>query len=349
MAAALPFVAPGRQAGRQIRLSIFPEAGPPVVINTVLPTGQGQDVPQIPIAFTVRRSLGPEPGRATIVIANLQKLTRDTIATYARRPGKVRPTGITTDGRVYIGTRVLLEAGYLGTGTTVIMNGQLAAANSEHIGTEWITRLEVGDSEVAWTNAECRQVFEAPAPAQLILQYCFATMGLGLMQPIPAAIAGYVLQSGFVGYGRSRDVVDSLLSGIAPDLSQLPALAQGIANVISLWDSFAGGAPLTRPITWWAEDGLAYLIERGRALPGAPLLVSSEGQAGAVRLLARPIRLEDGGVRLRMLMQGSVRIARPVTVVSRELAGAYRVEALEHMGGNRLEAFQTVADCRLLA
>jgi hypothetical protein len=346
--APVTFVQPGRQAGRYVRVTILPEALPtPFVVNPIPPGPTGEPA-QVHCRFSVARELGPSPGRATIELINLSEATRNLIATFARRPSNVRPTGLTTDGRVWVGTQVILEAGYLGTGAAALIRGQLLTVRSRHEGTEWITTLQVGDNEIAWTLAECRQSFDAGVTTDAVLAYAFGTMGMALAPPIPAGVTGYVLTRGFVAYGRSREVIDSILAGVAPDLASLPAIAQGISNVVALFDSFAGNAPMTRPITWWGEDRVAYLLERGRVLPGAPVRVSTQAEPGAVRLLERPERLEDGAVRVRMLLHGAVRVGRAIAIVSKALAGAYRVEAAGHDGGNRTERFETVAICRVV-
>lgn len=348
MVAPATFVQPGRQVGRFVRVTIIPEVGPPIVINPLPPDPTGAPE-QVHVLFNVRRTLGPEPARASIQLINLAPSTRAIIAAAAKRPANVRATGLTSDGRVWIGTKCMLEAGYIGTGTTRLMLGQLCSVQSRHVGTEWITSLDVGDNEVAWTMAECRQSFGVGATTDAILAYAFGVLGLALAPPIPPGVSAYVLQRGFVAYGRAREVIDAILGGVAPDLSSLPALAQGVSNVVALFDSFAGNAPLTRPMTWWAEDQVAYIIERGRAFPGVPVKVSALAEPGTVRLLERPERIEDGAVQVRMLLHGAVRIARPFVVTSKELAGAYRAEALEHAGGNRLERFETVAIGRIVA
>lgn len=340
----------GRQFGRVVRVRIQPPSGPPLVINPITPSPAGVQPPALHVSFSVSKSLTSEPQRASVQIVNLSKTTRDLIASFARRPPEVTSEGLTVDSRVFRGTRVTLEAGYLGISPTVIFVGDLASARSRHVATEWLTSLELGDSEVALTQAECRRAFEIATPAIDVIRYAVQVLGMQLgPAPIPTAIAQYVLQKGFVAYGKARDTIDAILAGCAPDLSQLNALARGVVTIGSFFDAFTGTAPLTNPVGWWAEDGLAYFLERGFALPAQPVVVSPEAEAGAVRLLERPERLDEGGVRVRMLLHPALRIGRPLQVISKELAGSFRVEALSHTGDNRTGPFESVADLRILA
>jgi hypothetical protein len=348
MAFASP-VAPGRQFGRVVRITIVPTDGAPIVINPSIQTVPGLATPELHVAFSVEKSVTPEPQRATVQIANLSKTTRDLIASYARRPSNVTASGLTVDSRVFHGTRVIVEAGYLGTSAAAIFTGDLASARSRHVSTEWLTTLECGDSEAAISQAECRQSFEPGATALDVITYAVRCLGMTMAPaPVPAAIPAYALARGFVAYGKARETIDAILAGVAPDLGQLNVLARGVAIVGGFFDAFSGTAPLTRPIGWWAEDGAAYFLERGKALPGEAVRVTAQGEPGASRLLERPERLEDGVVRVRMLLNPGVRVGRPVTIVSHELAGPYRVEHVAHAGDNRTGGFDTIGTLRVL-
>lgn len=343
-------VAPGRQFGRVVRVTVLPPVGAPIIINPILPTTAPVAPPQIHAMVTVSKSLTPEPQRATVVLVNLAKTTRDTIAGYTRRPDNVDAQGLTVDSRVFRGTKVMIEAGYRGLGPSTVFIGDLSTATSRHVGTEWLTTLECGDSEVALTQAECRRTFDVGASALEVLTYAIQVLGMRLSTaPIPSAIPSYILSRGFVAYGRARETIDAMLAGLAPDLGQLNAIARGIATLGAVFDAFSGTAPLTRPITWWADDGAVTFLERGRALPGEPLRVSAEGEPGAVRLLERPQRLGDGVVRVTMLLHTGVRIGVPIAIVSKELAGTYRVEAFDHAIDSRSGPCDTTATLRVLS
>jgi hypothetical protein len=344
-----PIVQPGRQWGRSVRVVVTPLSGlPPIVINPVT-YAPGAGPPPLHVSFSVDKTLTSEPQRGRVSITNLSKATRDLLAAVARSGPNVSAVGATTDTRVIATTLVQIEAGYLGLAPGVLLRGNLTAARSRHYGTEWVTTLDVGDTEAAIAMAECRRTFDAGTPALAVLTYAASCMGVvSVSASVPAAISAYVLERGFVAYGRARDTIDAILAGVAPDLSQLGFLARGIAIGADLWDAFAGNGPLTNPIGWWVDDGAIYFLERGLALPAPPVLVSATAEPGTVRLVERPERLEDGAIRLVTLLNPGTRLGRPITVVSRELAGAYRVEAVSHTGDNRGGDFLTTAICRPL-
>lgn len=337
------------QYGRLAGLRLTPTAGPPILINLAQRV-PGLYQPTTRIQFAVAKSTTDEPQRATVRLINLGKLTRDAIAAYARRPQGVASSGLTTDTRVYRGTVVELLAGYEGTGgAAAIFRGDLSAVRSRHVGTEWITTLELGDSEAALTQAELGQTFPAGTPALAVIQAALSAMGLTLgPAPIPAPVASYTLAHPWSCYGRAREAIDGILAGCAPDLSQLPQLLKAAASLASLVGLMSGPSPLTRPVDWYVDDELAYLLQRATALPGPPIVVSSAATPGAVRLLDRPERIDDGGVRIRCLLTPGLRPGWPVTIASRELAGAYRVEAVEHEGDSRQGDFTSSADLRPL-
>lgn len=339
----------GTQFGRLAGVRLYPLVGTPLWINPAQPRTNGiRLIPDLRVSFRVEKSTSSEPQRAVVEISNLGKLHRDLIATFARRPKGVTSAGLTVDGRVFAGCKVEILAGYEGMGGGgAIFRGDLSAVQSRHLGTDWITTLELGDSEAAMTQAEVAQSFPPGTPAIAVIQACAASLGLLLgPTPIPTALASYVLERGWTAYGRARDTIDAILAGCAPDLSALPATIKAAATLASLVGLLSGPSPLTRPIGWHVDDGLLYLLPRYTALPGPPILVSAIAQPGTVRLIDRPERLDDGAVRLRTLLCPQAAPAWPVVVTSRELQGSYRVDEIEHDGDNRGGDFATTMTVR---
>jgi hypothetical protein len=340
----------GVQFGRHVGIRILPVARAPVVLNPVIPTttAAGNAVRELTIAITVDKSTTAEPQRATVEIYNLSPLTRGLIASLATRPNGVALPSASVDTRVIRGTLVEVLAGHAGMGGGgAVFRGELSAVRSYHVGTAWITRLELGDSEAALSSAECNFTFPPATPAPFVISYCLRVLGLAIgAAPMPAALSRYVLQNGFYAGGLARDTIDAILAGVAPDLSGMPALVRVAGGIKQLWDAFTGTAPATRPLEWFVDDGLAYFVERATALPLPPVLVAAEPAPGVVRLLERPERLDGGGARIRCLLSPAFRVGGPVSIVSRELGGVYRCEAIQHRADNRTGPFETIADLR---
>lgn len=337
------------QYGRLAGVRLFPLTGPAIWINPTQPRVAGvRAIPDLRVQFVVQKSTSSEPQRATVRLFNLGKIHRDLIATYARRPqAAAQPSGL-VDGRIIRNTIVEVLAGYEGMGAAAaIFRGDLSSVSNRHVGTEWVTTLELGDSEAALTQATLEQSFPPGTPALTVILAALARMGLTLgPAPVPESVSAYVLARGWASYGRARDTIDAILAGCAPDLSQLPTIVKAVGTLASLVGLMSGPSPLTRPVALFVDDGLAYLLQRATALPGAPVQVSATAQPGTIRLLERPERLDDGGVRVRCLLSPGLRPGWPVTIASRELAGAYRIDVVEHAGDLRGGSFTSTADLR---
>lgn len=325
------------QYDRGVRLTVIPpvpvDGSPalPVVVNPIPPPGAGAPaLPQLRIRFTVRKSITPEPQRATVEVWNLQKTTRDSIAGAARRvidwiPGGVSTPLVSIDGRlrpadpIVVNTtggvaHMVLEVGY-GAALSTLFEGVAAPVRNRRMGPTWRTTLHGGDGELQLTQGVGGKSFEPGTPASVVLTY-FATV-LGLVV-VPTAgsqlLSGYILQNGFVANGRARDGVSDLLNALQ--------------------------------LTWWVEDGQLWILAEGEFVPGPPVFCSPEDIPGFIRLLEAPMRLDDGGVRCKMQLASTVRPGHTLIIVSSELAGNYRIESATHTGDNRFGPFNTQAVVR---
>lgn len=338
-------VPPGLAFDRTASVTIVPvSTGQPLVINPPTPPIAGVRPAELRVMFSVRKAIGPQPHTAEIRVHNLSELSRSTLARVARTAARTQSVGATSDSRAFIATVASLSAGYTGVGAGRLLSGQLLRAPSRHLGTEWITQLTIADGAVELAEATCDRAFEVGTPALEVVRYAAQCLGMTLAPiPPPAALSAYVLGRGFTAYGRASETIDAILAGVAPDLSSLPALARVALGVGQIFDSFAGVAPLTRPLVWWVEDRQVWIVERGTALPAPPIPVSARALPGAALLLERAERAEDGRVRLHMLLHPGFRLGRAVQVLDPPLAGLHRVESVEHAGDNRGGTFRTTA------
>ena len=338
-------VPPGLAWDRTASVTVVPvSTGVPLVINPPIPAIGGVRPPELRVQFSVRKAIGPQPHSAEVRVSHLSELSRSTLARVARSTSRTPSVGATSDSRAFLATVTSLTAGYTGVGAGRLISGQLLRAPSRHIGTEWVTAMAIGDGAVELAEATCDRAFEIGTPALEVVRYAAQCMGMTLAAfPPPAALAAYVLARGFTAYGRAAETIDAILAGVAPDLSQLPALARVALGIGQIFDSFAGVAPLTRPLVWWVEDRVVYIIERGTALPAAPIPVSSRALPGSALLLERADRADDGRVRLPMLLHPGMRLGRSVQVLDAPLAGLYRIDSVEHQGDNRGGSYRTTA------
>lgn len=326
-----------RQYDRGIRLTVIPPLGvsggavPPVLINPVPPPGGGVALPQIHVRFTVEKSLTPEPQRATISIYGLQKTTRDSIAGAVRRvvdwiPGGVPTPLVSIDGRILPAdpivvdtssgmAHLMLEAGY-GAALSQIFAGTATAVRSRrHAGIDWITTIHAGDSELGLSQGEANKSFAPGTPASVVLQYLASTCGLTIAPTTAfASLAAFTLSQGFSAIGRARKGIEDMLAALQH--------------------------------TWWVEDGVLWILGLGEFVPGPPIFVTPQDLPGFRRLLEAPERLDDGGVRVHCQLAPEISPGRQIQIVSSELAGVYRVEAVTQVGDNRTGSFESTAICR---
>lgn len=339
-------IPPGLQFDRTASVTIAPPTGVPMVINPPIPPVAGVRPPELRTIFTVRKAMGVAPHQAEVRVHNLAELSRSTLARVARSASTTPAAGPTTDARAFLACVATLTAGYVNVGPGRLISGALLRAPSRHVGTEWITTIAIGDGAVELERAECDRAFEVGTPALEIVRYAAQCMGMTLAPiAVPAGLAAYVLTRGFTAYGKAREVIDAILAGVAPDLSKLPTLARAVQGFAQLYDSLAGNAPMTRPLVWWVEDRMVWILERCAALPAPPIVVSARGLPGTALLLERAERADDGRVRLRMLLHPGIRLGWTISLADPPLAGLYRVEQVEHQGDNRAGVYLTTAWC----
>lgn len=326
------------QFGRIASLVVVPRVGPTLVVNPLAQVpGVNMSAPQIRMAWTVEKTLSLEPQRATVQLDNLGPITRDALIAAVTRPRETGTPGATLDSRTLVGTTVQLLAGHASLGPPIaVFRGQLTSARNIRVGPTWTTELQLGDGEIGISQGECDRDFPPGTTALAILTYALGCMGLALgPAPVPAPLAAYVLTRGWSAYGPASQVVQSLLAGVAPDLSQLPVLAQAAVGLYQLGQSLAGHQPLAQPVEIYVDDGLAYIVQRSQPLALPPIRLSSLAEPGAVQMIDRPERLDGTGLRLRCLLAPAIRLGQPVIVSSREVLGTYRVQSLVHAGDNR--------------
>ncbi len=334
------------QFGRQASLVIVPRVGPALTINPLAQVpGTSISTPQLQVGFTVEKTLSLEPQRASVEITNLGQVTREAIVSMVTRPRETGTPGA-LDARGLVGTTVTLLVGHGTIGPPVaVFKGSLSSARNVRVGNTWTTQLDLGDSEIGITQGECDRDFPPGTTALAVLTYALGCMGVALgPAPVPPALAAYQLTSGWSATGRAADVIEALLAGVAPDLSQLPVLAQAAVGLYQLGQSLAGHQTLTQPVEIYVDDGLAYIVQRSRALALPPVRLSSLAETGAVQLVERPERLDGSGLRVRSLLAPAIRLGQAIVISSRDVLGTYRVQGITHSGDNRRGAFLTEID-----
>lgn len=332
-----------RQFRRDARVTIASPKGGVIAVNPkILPPSPGVSQPaQLRVVFRVSKSLTAEPNRSQVAVTNLSKISRDMAAqAVAELDGWAFPAGFidqrvaqfgnTLAASVATGHAYLtLEAGYAGMLGT-IAEGNVTRVDSEHDGTDWRTTFELTDGGLGIEKGIAAKSFAKGATGLELARYLATTMGLASggslgSGAIPVDLAKWVARRGFVATGKAADMLTTLCDGLS--------------------------------LEWFVDDGELWIVKRAipaqlrppGVIPGPPVVVSSVSNPATIQLLRRPVRTESDGVRIESLLAPQIRLGRSVTVQSVDLAGAYRVEAVDHEGDNRGGNYITTAYLRSLS
>lgn len=116
------------------------------------------------IAFTIERTLKPEPNPATITVYNLSESSRALL--------RERPLSVT------------LEAGYDGQ-LARAFSGDVTFATTDHEGPDLVTKIQAGDGARALRGARVNRTFRAGTDARTAVKELAGSMGLN----IPTSLA----------------------------------------------------------------------------------------------------------------------------------------------------------------
>jgi hypothetical protein len=233
--------------------------------------------------FTVEKSAKPEPNTCDLTIYNL---TRE----HQAELEELRPK----DKRATTGIPCRIEAGYVDPGPQLIWLGDLRTIETTRQGPDWVTHATSGDGERGWQNGRIHVAYGPKTPLETALRAIARELGVapGNLSKIAQKlkIAGTAMfPSGKVFSGSaSRALVD-----------------------------FARSADLEVSI----QDGALQFIDRGKALAGESLRLSSE-----TGLIGSPTVDNEGVMTCEVLMIPGVRVGSVVVLDAARVKGAYKVE-----------------------
>ncbi len=319
------------QFGTTAQVKIVPPFGPGIIINPDLTPG----VRQGRIDWEVSKGVGGStPNTCTVRAYNLSRTSRDRAGGIIRRVVDFSDEFAFLDGRLIEGSdlggtstvstangfgSLTLRARYQGSSSTAaLFEGTATAVKSEHRTHTWVTTITGSDGVLQSTAAISDKVWTSTVPAVEVLDYLVRrVMVATLATPYPPSLAGYQFVGGYDGSNfYASDILDQLTA-------------------------------LTRT-EWWWDDGAIYFAERGLPTAAPPIVVSSSGAPGTVRLLHKPLPTEDGKLIVQCLLTPSLRPRSSVTVQAEALGGSYVAAEVKHSGSNRGGVSRTVATLRPL-
>jgi len=318
-----------QQFGVVAQVEIVPPFTDGITVNPDVTPG----VVQGRIDWRVRKGIGgSQPAEATVVMYNLAKSSRTTIAGETRRIIDFADEFDFLDGRLVTGAdlggqtsvsagtgfgTLRISARYSGSSTTAkLFDGTLAFARSRRVsGHTWVTVGQGSDGVIQATSAIANKFWASDVAATEVLDYLIRrVMVAELATAIPPELARYTFRGGYDATNiYATDILDALTG-------------------------------LTRT-QWWWDDGAVYLTSRGQPLAEPAIEVSASLEPNARLLIDKPERTEDNQVVCPMLLSPDVRPNRLLRIRSGELGGDYFVTSVEHVGQNR----GSTAVCRTIA
>lgn len=194
-------------------------------------------------AFSVRKTLKPEPNDCSLSIWNLSESQRSQLEELKPKKGALR------------GIPCRIEAGYKDA-VSQIWLGDLRDVSSVREGTDWVTNLQAGDGEKAIAGSRISQTF-------------------GPGTSIDTAIRAMVRELG-VGEGNVASVVAKLrISGVGKLLAQGVVVSGPTARKLTDWCRSAD-------LEWSIQDSAVQFVSRGKVLVATALrLNSASGLVGS--------------------------------------------------------------------
>lgn len=144
------------------------------------------------VKFEIKKNLGKEPNTCTCSVYNLSEDTRRAL-----------------DKKPLYAT---LRAGYDGV-PRLLFQGHITFVQSRREGTEWETKMQIGDGQRAYSCARMSRSYSGTVTAYQVLNDCAASLGMALPQEARKDPAlQQQLSASIVAHGPTRDVLTRILA-----------------------------------------------------------------------------------------------------------------------------------------
>ncbi len=314
------------QFGTTAQVTIVPPFGPGITVNPDLTPG----VRQGRVDWEVSKGVGGQtPNTCTVRGYNLSKTSRDRAGGIVKRVIDFSDEFAFLDGRLVEGSdlggsstvstangfgSLTLRARYQGSSSTAaLFEGTAVSVKSEHRMHTWKTTIMGSDGVLQSSSAVADKVWTSTVPSAEVLDYLVRrVMVATLATPYPPSLAKYQFVGGYDASNfYASDILDQLTD-------------------------------LTRT-EWWWDDGAIYFAELGQPTATPPIVVSSSGGVGAIKLLHKPLPTEDGKTLIQCLLTPGLRPRSGVTVQAEALGGSYVASTVKHSGSTRGGVSRTLA------
>lgn len=238
---------------------------------------------ELRFAFKIERTLRPRPGKAEVKVWNLTSSHRDQLDSLD-------------------GVSVVLDAGYMATGTATLFSGTLRRVSHERAeGNTWITKVEGEDGGRQRRTARTLRSFRPGTPLRTVFLALAQDFGVDAGNTSQATSSAALAQVG------NAVVCGTTLRG----------------SVAEALDEFCRGASLE----WSIQNGALQILPIGTALSGQAIVLGPDSG-----LIGSPTKEQRGRVKFRSLINPEIMPGKQVQLQSRIVTGAFRVEKCSWSG-----------------
>jgi len=247
------------------------------------------EITQLQIKFKVEKHLRSRPNSAEITIVNLAASSRDD---FLRVPQRIR-----------------LEAGYDDT-PRLLFIGDLRHASNEHVGTEWLTKLQLADGGRAYAKARVNRSYAKGTPFSSVITEIAKAFG------VPAPSLPPELQS--------RLSAGEVITGAA---------SKALTRLLAPYG-----------FEWSFQDERLQVLRVDGVQPGTIRVLSEEDGLIGTPVIAPPkIQAETGAHRageaprvpkatVKHLLYPEITPGEQLGVQSRSVSGGFRADVVTHEG-----------------
>lgn len=249
------------------------------------------------IKFKVEKHLQRTPNQAEITITNLAELSRED---FVRGPAKVR-----------------LEAGYDST-PRLLFIGDVRFGSNEHTGTEWETKLQLGDGARAYAEARHNMSYAKGTPVTTIIGHLCKAFGVSPPDLSTLTELQARLSTGEVVTGWAADELERILAPFGMSYSFQDGRLQ-----IMRYDDVVPGVRrvLATP-------------ENGGGIIGTPTIdppkIRAPPKRGHRSGKARELKVPK--LKIKHTLYPEITPGEQIEVQSRSINGTFRVDAVTHEG-----------------
>jgi hypothetical protein len=255
-------------------MSQLPKRSCTVVVDTLQIEG-------LRVQFKIEKSTKKEPNTCDLSITNLSENSRSAM--------KKRDA------------RVIVRAGYIGR-TNQVFSGDARTIDHTQLGPDWVTRVQCGDGERAYTTARTSESFGPGTPVATVLRSLVSALGLpkGSSLARVAEIPGQFTQ-GYTASGPVRNELDQLLKA--------------------------------RGYEWSVQDGELRITKADTPVVGTAILLNtSTGLIGSPSHAAPAKKGKPSILKAKCLLNGSILPGCKVRIQAAGISGDFLVHKLTHTG-----------------